>query len=155
MLPAYYDTVGLCIKQAREMGISAAMMGGDGWDSPLLLQTAGAKNLNNTYFTNHYTPLDPNPIVQTFVKQYQGRFHKTPDTMAALGYDTALILFDAIRRANSLDHNKIRDALAATANFAGVTGAVTIGQDRNPIKSISVLELQNGRQQLRMKIAPK
>jgi len=155
VLPNYYDTVGLCIKQAREMGIKVAMIGGDGWDSPLLLQTAGAKNLNNTFFTNHYTPLDPTPLVQTFVKQYQARYHKTPDTLAALGYDSALILFDAIRRAKSIERTAIRNALASTVNFKGVTGTVTMGKDRNPIKSISVLELKDGKQLLRMKINPK
>jgi len=154
IVPAYYETVGLCIKQAREMGYTVPILGGDGWDSPKLVEIAGAKNLNNTYFTNHYSSQDPATEVQTFVHKYQAQYHKIPDTFAALGYDTAGILFDAIRRANAMDSEKIRAALAQTKDFHGVTGAITMGADRNPIKSISVLALKDGQQRLVVKMAP-
>jgi len=155
VVPSYYDTVALCVKQTREMGMKVPMMGGDGWDSPKMQEIAGAKNLNNTFYTNHYTSLDPVPKVQNFVKAYRARYHKMPDTLAALGYDTGYVLFDAIKRARSADKAQIRAALAVTANFQGVTGSITMGKDRNPIKSISVLELKDGKQTLRLKLPPK
>lgn len=152
VVPAYYDTVAQCVKQARAMGITVPMMGGDGWDSPKLAQIAGAKNLTNTYFTNHYTSLDPAPAVQAFVKAYQAKFGHTPDTLAALGYDAAYALFDAVKRANSVEPMKIRAALAATKNFKGITGTITMGKDRNPIKSIMIIEMKNGKQALKTKM---
>jgi len=155
VLPSYYDTVALCVKQAREMGITAPMMGGDGWDSPKLAEIAGKEALNNTYFTNHYSPEDVSPVVQNFVKSFKAKYGKVPDALAALGYDAALMLFDAIERAGAADSKKIRDTLAETKDFQGVSGTISMGKDRNPIKSISILALVDGKQTLKEKLAPK
>src|SRR6266480_1323069 len=118
-VPGYYGDVGLFAKQARDKGGTVPLVGGDGWDSPSLYQIGGAA-LDGSYFTNHYSPNDTDPRVQKFVRDYQSRYSSVPDALAATGYDAALIMFDAIKRANSLEGPAIPDALAATKDFPGV-----------------------------------
>ena len=142
-VPGYYGDVGLIAKQARDKGLTAPLIGGDGWDSPSLYQIGGAA-LNGSYFTNHYSPNDTDPRVQNFVKDYQNRFGSVPDALAATGYDAALIMFDAIRRANSLDGTAIRNALAATRDFPGVTGTVTFNENRDAVKPIMMIKIEPG-----------
>jgi branched-chain amino acid transport system substrate-binding protein len=142
-LPGYYTEVGLVARQAKKLGLAVPLLGGDGWDSPRLIEIGGA-DLNGSYFSNHYSVDDPSPAIQKFVGDYKARFGATPDALAGLGYDSANILFDAIRRANSTDGAKIRDALAATKDFAGVTGKITIDEHRNAVKPAVVLEVKNG-----------
>ncbi|WP_416334019.1 ABC transporter substrate-binding protein, partial [Anaerospora hongkongensis] len=102
-IPAYYEEVGKIIKQARELGITAPLLGSDGWDSPKLAEIAGAAALNNTFFTNHYSSQDKDPMVQKFVESYKKEYGQEPDAFAVLGYDGALMMIDAIKRANSTD----------------------------------------------------
>ena len=91
-VPGYYTEVAVLIKQAREMGITCPIGGGDGWDSPDMVSVAGAEALNNTYFTNHYSVEDPDPAIQSFVEAYKAKYNKLPDSFAALGYDAARLL---------------------------------------------------------------
>jgi branched-chain amino acid transport system substrate-binding protein len=119
-------------------------MGGDGWDSPRLWEIGG-EALNGSYFSNHYSTDNPSPVVQKFVKDYKERYKQTPDALAALGYDAAKILADAMQRAGSTDGQKVRDALAATKNFEGVTGKISINADRNAVKPAVVLKVENGK----------
>ncbi|MEK6337631.1 MAG: ABC transporter substrate-binding protein [Acidobacteriota bacterium] len=142
-VPGYYGDVGLIAKQARDKGLNAPMIGGDGWDSPSLYQIGGAA-LDGSYFTNHYSPYDSDPRVQKFVKDYQGRYGTLPDALAATGYDAALIMFEAIKRANSLAGPAIRDALAATKDFPGVTGTVTFNENRDAVKPIVMIKIEPG-----------
>jgi branched-chain amino acid transport system substrate-binding protein len=142
-VPGYYGDVALIAKQARDKGLTAPLIGGDGWDSPTLYQIGGAA-LNGSYFTNHYSPNDTDPRVQQFVKDYQARYGSVPDALAATGYDAALIMFDAIKRANSLESAAIRDALAATKNFPGVTGTVTFNENRDAVKPIMMIKIEPG-----------
>jgi len=142
-VPGYYGDVALIAKQARDKGLTAPLIGGDGWDSPSLYQIGGAA-LDGSYFTNHYSPYDLDPRVQKFVKDYQSRYGTVPDALAATGYDAALIMFDAIKRANSLDGAAIRDALAATKNFPGVTGTVTFNENRDAVKPIMMIKIEPG-----------
>jgi len=135
-VPGYYADVGPILLQARELGITVPFGGGDGWDSPVLLQTAG-KAAEGCFFSNHYSPDSKEVVVQTFVKNYQKKYGTTPDALAALAYDAAKLLVDAIKRAGSTDSSKIRDALAATKGFRGVTGVITFDANRNPVKSSS------------------
>lgn len=144
-IPGYYGEVGTIARQAREQGITVPLMGGDGWDSPDLVKGAGGpgKALEGCYFSNHYSKDDASPRVQTFVKAYQTDYNgAAPSGLAALGYDAMMIVADAIKRANSTDRAKIKDALAQTKAFPGVTGEITIDADRNASKSAVVLQIK-------------
>jgi branched-chain amino acid transport system substrate-binding protein len=129
-------------------------IGGDGWDSEETLK-ADKESMNHCFFINHYASNDPDPKVQAFVKTFKERFNgETPDAMAVLAYDAANIMFDAISRAGSTEGPKIRDALAATKDFQGVTGVITIDANRNAVKPGVVLEIVNGELVLREHMAP-
>jgi branched-chain amino acid transport system substrate-binding protein len=143
-IPGYYTEVALIARQARSLGITVPLMGGDGWDSPKLTEIGGAA-LNNTYFSNHYTTENPDPLVQKFVADYKSRFGAAPDALAALGYDAARVLADAIKRAGSTDGAAIRDALAQTKDFPGVAGKITIDPQRNADKPAVVLKVADGK----------
>jgi branched-chain amino acid transport system substrate-binding protein len=143
-VPGYYTEVGTIARQARELGIRAPFLGGDGWDSPRLWEIGG-EALNGSYFANHYSVDDPRPAVRKFVGDYTKRYNAVPDALAALGYDAARILADAMRRAGSTSGEKVRDALATTKDFPGVTGTITLNKDRNPIKAALILKIENGR----------
>ncbi len=143
-LPGYYSEVGLIIKQARDLGIEAPFLGGDGYDSPTLLELAGAEALNNVYYTNHYSPIDEDEKVTAFQEAFKAKYNADPSAFNALGYDLAYFIADAIERAGSTDPEAIKDALASTENFSGVTGTITIDENHNPIKSIVIIGLENG-----------
>lgn len=153
-LPGYYEEVGKIIKQAREIGITVPFVGGDGWDSPKLAEIGSAAALNNTFFTNHYSVEDKSPKSNAFVEAYQKEYGQMPDAMAVLGYDAAYVLVDAIKRANSTDPEKIREALAATNGFQGVTGALTLNDKHDAVKSAVILEMKDGKQTYRETIKP-
>lgn len=154
-LPGYYEEVGLIIKQAREAGLNVPIMGGDGWDSPTLVDIAGPEALNNTFITNHYSSGDPDPKIKDFVKAFKEKYsNKSPDAFNALGYDTGYFLADAIKRAGSTDPVKIKDALASTNGLELITGTFTLDDKHNPVKSATILEYVNGEQQFKTKIDP-
>lgn len=155
-IPGYYEEVGLIIKQAREMGITVPFMGADGWDSPKLVELAGADNLNNTFLTNHYSSGDPDEKIQKFVTSFSEKYNgKSPDAFNALGYDSVYFLVDAMKRAgDTADAEKIKDALAETKDLALVTGTVTVDEMHNPIKSATVLEHKDGKQVFKTKVNP-
>jgi branched-chain amino acid transport system substrate-binding protein len=154
-IPGYYEEVGLIVKQAREMGITAPLMGGDGWDSPKLVELAGADALNNTFITNHYSAEDPDETIQNFVKMFKEKNDgASPDAFNGLGYDSVYLLKDAIERAGSTDSSKIKDALAETKNLRLVTGEVTIDENHHPIKTTTVLEYKDGKPVFKTKVNP-
>jgi branched-chain amino acid transport system substrate-binding protein len=142
-IPGYYNDVGLIAKQARDKGITVPLLGGDGWDSTQLYAIGGSA-LNGCFFSNHYSPYDTDPKVQKFVNDYKARYNTLPDALAATAYDAAKIMFDAIKRAPSLDGPAIRDALAATKDFPGVTGTVTFNENRDAVKPIVMIEIKPG-----------
>jgi branched-chain amino acid transport system substrate-binding protein len=142
-VPGYYNDVGLIAKQARDKGITVPLLGGDGWDSAQLYAIGGTA-LNGSFFSNHYSPYDTDPKVQKFVNDYKGRYGAVPDALAATAYDAALIMFDAIKRSKSLDGPAIRDALATTKDFPGVTGNVTFNENRDAVKPIVMIEIKDG-----------
>ncbi|HEX8131377.1 MAG TPA: ABC transporter substrate-binding protein [Pyrinomonadaceae bacterium] len=142
-VPGYYNDVGLIAKQARDKGINVPLIGGDGWDSAQLYAIGGAA-LNGSFFTNHYSPFDTDPKVQKFVNDYKARYGTVPDALAATAYDAAQIMMDAIKRAGSLDGTAIRDALAATNNYPGVTGNVAFNENRDAVKPIIMIEIKDG-----------
>ena len=142
-VPGYYNDVGLIAKQARDKGITVPLIGGDGWDSEQLYKIGGSA-LNGSYFTNHYSPYDTDPKVVKFVNDYKAKYGSTPDALAATAYDAARIMFDAIKRSKSLSGPDIRDALAATKDFPGVTGTVTFNENRDAVKPIVMIEIKPG-----------
>ncbi len=152
-VPGYYTEVGTIARQARELGIAVPLLGGDGWDSPKLWEIGG-EALNGCYFSNHYSTNDPSPAVQKFVNDYQARYKQVPDAIAALAYDATRILADAMTRAGSTSGPKVRDAIAATKDFAGVTGTITINAERNAVKPAVVLKVENGKYLLVETIKP-
>jgi branched-chain amino acid transport system substrate-binding protein len=154
-VPGYYEEVGLIVKQARELGLNVPIMGGDGWDSPTLVDIAGGAALNNTFITNHYSSGDEDAKVQDFVKAFKAKYDdKSPDAFNALGYDSVYFLADAIERAGSADPAKIKDALAETDGLALVSGSLTLDENHNPIKSAVILEYKDGQQQFNTKVNP-
>ena len=140
----YYNEVALIAVQAKELGINAPLLGGDGWDSPSLIEVGG-KAMEGCFFSNHFSNEDQSPAIQKFVTNYQSKHGAKPDAMAALGYDSAMILFDAIKRANSVDGPALRDAIAATKGFAGITGNITLDADRNATKPAVILAVKGGK----------
>ncbi len=152
-VPGYYTEVGLIARQARELGITVPLLGGDGWDSPRTVEIGGAA-ANGCYFSNHYSADDPNPVVQSFIQKFRQKYAEIPDAMAVLGYDATQVLADAIRRAGATDGRRLRDAIAATKDFPGVSGQITIDDERNARKSIVVLKIDGGKVKFFAKVEP-
>lgn len=145
VVPGYYTEAGQIAHQARELGITVPLLGGDGWDSDQLLKIGGDA-LNGCYFANHYAPDENRPAVQEFVSAFKAKYNgEVPDAMAILGYDAMKLMVDAIKRAGSTDGTKIRDALAATKDFPGAAGTITIDQNRNAKKPIVIVGIQDGK----------
>lgn len=142
LVPGYYSDAGAIAKQARDLGITVPLLGGDGWDSQTLFQTGGDA-VNGCYFSDHVAVDDPNPTVQNFVKTYEAKYGKKPDALAALAYDAANLMFDAMKRAKSLSSADIRDAIAATKDFPGVTGKITIDSKRNASKPAVIIAIKD------------
>jgi len=138
-LPDYYSKVNLIGKQAKEKGITATMLGGDGWDSADLDMSA----VDGGYFSNHYSAADPRPAVQNLLSGYKEAYGKAPDALAVLAYDATNVLFEAIKEANSNDPVKVRDTLAGI-KFEGVAGEITYNSDGDPIKTAAVNQVVGG-----------
>ena len=142
-VPGYYTDVGNIALQARKKGIKTPLLGGDGWDSSKLGEIAG-KSIDGCFYSNHYSHQDPSPRVQDFIKKYSTQHKNTPDGLAALGYDAARILFEAMKRSKSLGGKDLAAELAKTTDFDGVTGKISIDKDRNAVKPAVMLEMKNG-----------
>lgn len=153
-VPGYYSEIGQIAIQARDLGMQQPLAGGDGWESPKLIEIGG-KALEGCLYSNHYHIDDPSPAVREFVQKYEERFGAKPDSLAALGYDSTRVLGEAMKRAGTTDSAKLRDAIAATQGFSGVTGMINLGPDRNPIgKKLAVLEIKNGQLTLKATVDP-
>lgn len=153
-LPGYYEEVGLIVKQARELGLNVPVLGGDGYDSPKLLELAGKDALNKVFYTNHYSSKDNTPEMVKFKESYNKKYSKEPNAFNALGYDMAYFLADALKRAGEADTVKLKDALAVTKDFQAVTGKFSIDENHNPVKAITILEMKNGEQTFLKKLLP-
>lgn len=140
-IPAYYTEVGLIARQARQLGIKAVLLGGDGWDSPKLFEI-GQDAVNGAYFSNHYASESPNPATQKFIKDYKAKFNESPDGLSAAGYDAAMILLNAMEKAAELTPDGIRAQLAATKDFEGATGKITINGERNADKDAFIVKVE-------------
>ncbi|MGH4123158.1 MAG: ABC transporter substrate-binding protein [Clostridium sp.] len=153
-LPGYYEEVGLIVKQARELGITMPILGGDGYDSPKLSELAGKTALNDVYFTNHYSSKDTAPEVVKFQKAFKAKYNKNADAFNALGYDMVYLLADALKRSGEVDAIKLKDALASTKDFKAITGKISIDKNHNPVKAITILQMKNGEQTFLKKLSP-
>jgi branched-chain amino acid transport system substrate-binding protein len=142
-IPGYYNDVGNIARQARSLNITVPLLGGDGWESPKLAEIGGDA-INGCYYSNHYSPQDPSPRVQDFIRKYKDKFGSTPDSMAALAYDATQVLRDAIQRAGSLSGAAVAAELAKTKEFDGVTGKITIDEHRNAVKPAVILQMKDG-----------
>lgn len=143
-VPGYYTEAGLIAQQAREQGLTQPLLGGDGWESPKLLEIGGTA-LEGSYYCNHYFAGAPIPRIQEFSKKYQARYGEEPDSIAALAYDAAKLLAISMEKAPSLAGSDIRDVLATTAGYEGVTGTVTFDANRNPVKPAVMLKIEGGK----------
>jgi branched-chain amino acid transport system substrate-binding protein len=152
-VPGYYGEVALIARQAKQLGIKVPLLGGDGWVGDSLLKVAG-NSLDGCFYSSHFSDADQTPAVQEFVKKYKAKFGASPDDMAALGYDSAMILADSIKRAGGTDGAKLRDAIAATKDFKGITGVITIDEKRNASKSAVIMTIENATMKFMQTVAP-
>jgi len=144
-IPGYYGDVAVIAKQARMIGLTQPLLGADGWDAPELWQLGGDA-LSGSYITTHYSVDDPSPAIQRFVHEYKQRYgNLLPDAHAALAYDAMRVLVDAIVRAKTTDPVQVREALAKTKDFAGVTGVISMDPERNAVKPAVVLKLEDAK----------
>ena len=154
-VPSYYTEAALIARQARDLGLTVPLFGGDGWVADQLLEIGGDA-LNGCYYSTHFSPENQDPVVQAFVKNFKARWgaNENPDAFAALGYDAAFVLVDAIKRAGTTDGPKLRDALAATKNFAGVTGVTNIDANRDASKPAAIIAIKGGKLEFLKTVAP-
>lgn len=153
-VPGYYTEAALMCVQSRQLGLTIPLFGGDGWEAPQLIEIGG-KAVEGSYYSTHYSPESPAPEVQAFVKKFQARWNgETPDAMAALGYDSAFVLADAITRAGTTDSALLRNAIAATKGFAGITGKTDIDAQRNASKSAVIITIKDGQFKFLESVAP-
>jgi branched-chain amino acid transport system substrate-binding protein len=149
-VPGYYTEAGNIAIQARKIGITAPLLGGDGWDSEQLTKIGGG-SIEGCYYSNHYAPDQASDQVKAFVTRYGEKFKdssggpQVPDGLAALGYDAAYVLFDAMKRSKSLNGKDLRDAIAATTGYVGVTGSITMDKNRDAEKSAVVVQVKDGK----------
>ncbi|MEI6322666.1 MAG: ABC transporter substrate-binding protein [bacterium] len=152
-LPAYYTEAPLIIRQARQLGITVPFIGGDGWDSPELAQVGGSA-VEGCYFSNHFSNQSNDPKVVAFVQSYRKKYGDDPDAMVALGYDALSLLADAMKRAGTTDPAKVNAAIAATKDFSGITGKITLDEHRNPTKPAVMLQIKNGKFSFMESVSP-
>jgi len=152
-VPGYYQEVGLIIRQGRQIGLKMPFIGCDGWANQALLDIGG-KAVEGCYFTNHFSPDDQAANVKEFIEKYRQKYGSVPDTFGALGYDAARLLAGAIQRAGTTETTAIRDALAKTADFEGVTGRISFDPNRNASKPGLVVTIKGGRFEIAERIQP-
>lgn len=143
-LPVYFAEAANIIGQARALGMDQPFIGTDGWESPDFLRIGG-KSVDNCYFTSHFSADEPSPRTKEFVAAFREKFQHDPLALAALGYDSVKFLVNGIRRADSTSSTELITALAATQNFPGTTGDITLDADRNPAKPAIVLRVEDGK----------
>jgi branched-chain amino acid transport system substrate-binding protein len=139
----YTEGALICI-QARQLGFTGPIFGGDAWEAPQLIEIGG-KAVEGTYYSTHASPDSTAPEMVNFVTKFRARWNEAPDSIAALGYDAARLLFDSLKRAGTTDSAKLREAIATTRGFSGATGRITIDQDRNATKSAVILTTKDGK----------
>jgi len=148
-IPTYYDKLNLIAAQARQKGITSALLGGDGWDSPDMDRAAA----DGGYFSNHYSPEDSRAIVQDFVARYQAKYGSVPDAFGTLAYDAMNLLLQAIADAGVDDPAAARDAMEAM-EYEAVSGKISFDQFHNPTKSAAILHVKDGQILFEASVSP-
>ena len=153
-VPGYYTESALIVRQARELGLTMPFFGGDGWEDEQLLKIGG-EALNGCYYSTHFSAENTDPVVAQFVAKYRTRWNgEIPGAFSALGYDAVYVLADALKRAGTTDGARLRDALAATRDFPGVTGVTTIDRERNASKAATIIALRDGKAKFHKTVSP-
>jgi branched-chain amino acid transport system substrate-binding protein len=142
-IPGYYTDAGFIARQARELGFTIPLLGGDGWESDKLVELGG-EALEGSYFSNHYASDNPDPVLKSFIEKYKATYGGVPDSVAALAYDAARLAVDGMRRAPNLSGPALRDAIAATKDFPGVAGAINLDENRDAVKQAVILQVREG-----------
>ena len=140
-VPGYYNEVALIAKQVKELGMTQVMLGGDGWASPKLHELAKTA-IDGSYFSNHYSTESKDPKTVTFIKDYTAKYKETPDAMAALAYDATYMMAEAIKNSKELTSENIRNELAKIKDFSGATGKTQMNEQRDAVKSATVVQVQ-------------
>ncbi|WP_164007870.1 ABC transporter substrate-binding protein [Pyxidicoccus trucidator] len=152
-VPGYYTDVGIIARQAREIGLKVPLLGGDGWDSDKLYELGGSA-LEGSYFSNHYSADNPDPVLQQFLKKYKETYGALPDSVGVLAYDAARVAIEAMKRAPDLSGPALRDAIAATKDFPGVSGRITLDANRDAVKEAVVLKVAGGKAEFVTTVKP-
>jgi branched-chain amino acid transport system substrate-binding protein len=152
-VPGYYTDVGIIARQAREIGLKVPLLGGDGWDSDKLYELGGSA-LEGSYFSNHYSPDNPDPALQQFLKKYKEAYGAVPDSVGVLAYDAARVAIEAMKRAPDTSGPALRDAIAATKDFPGVSGRITLDANRDAVKEAVVLKVSGGKAEFVTTVKP-
>ncbi|HMT10739.1 MAG TPA: ABC transporter substrate-binding protein [Ignavibacteria bacterium] len=153
-IPGYYTDVGLIAIQAREIGITVPLIGSDGWESEKLTEGKAKDALEGCFFSTHVSTENPDPAIQNFITKYKAKYNSMPDAMSFLAYDAGMILFDAMKRAGTTDPEKVKNELAKTKDYNGVTGKISINEQRNAIKPAVILEIKGGQFKYKETVAP-
>ncbi len=143
-IPVYYAQIGNIAQQARQLGIKVPFVGADGWESGQLASLA-AGALDGSFYSNHYSQESDAPKIKEFLAKYKAKYGEIPDSMAALGYDAASVLFAAMKTAPALDGKDLAAAIAKTKDFDGVTGKITLNENRDAVKPAVMLEIKDGK----------
>ncbi len=172
-IPGYYTEVGLIARQARELGLTCPLLGGDGWESDQLLKIGGSA-LDGSYYSNHFSVDNPDTNLQAFLGKYKGKFGAEPDAIAGLAYDAANVLFQSLQKLHETDpetfkgfaaskagtdlrktaEKKLRDIIATTTGYPGVTGTITLDENRNAAKPAVVIAVKGGKKVYETTINP-
>ena len=152
-VPGYYEEVSKIVKQAREIGLDVPILGGDGWESPKLVEIAGKEALNNCYYVSAFSAKDTDPSVQKFIKEYKAKYQKDPDIFAMQGYNAGLVLADGIKRAGTTDGVAVAKAMAETKDLPVASGKLTYDANHNPIMTAAIISLEGGEPNLKEKIS--
>lgn len=153
-IPGYYSDVGPLAKQARELGLRVPLLGGDGWDSGGRLANLAGEAVEGALYSTHFAPDNPGTRVQQFIARFQARFGHPPDSLGALGYDAARVGMEALRRSGGVGGPMLREQIARTRDFDGVTGRITLGPDRNAVKPAIIVKLVRGEPVFAAEVAP-
>ena len=153
-IPGYYTDVNLISIQAREIGLTCPLFGSDGWESEKLTEGKAKDALEGCYFSTHVSTENPDPKIQEFITKYKAKYNSTPDAMAFLAYDAGLILFEAMKKAGTTEPEKVKNELAKIKDFLGVTGKITINEQRNAIKPAVILEIKGGQFKYKETVSP-
>ncbi|QRK09041.1 ABC transporter substrate-binding protein [Archangium violaceum] len=152
-IPGYYSDVGIIARQVRELGVTVPLLGGDGWGSDKLFELGGSA-VEGSYFSNHYSPDNPDARTQKFIADYKAAYGSVPDAIAALGYDAARVAVEAMKRAQDTSGAALREAIASTKDFPGVTGTLSLDANRNPVKPAVILKVGDGKTEFVTTVAP-